>query len=27
VPLTPTMKSDVKKSDAEAIDRWFKLLP
>jgi hypothetical protein len=27
VPLTPAMKSDVKKSDAEAIDRWFKLLP
>jgi hypothetical protein len=27
VPLTPEMKSAAKKSDAEAIDRWFKLLP
>jgi hypothetical protein len=27
VALTPEMKSAVKKSDSEAIDRWFKLLP
>jgi hypothetical protein len=27
VQLTPEMKSAVKKSDSEAIDRWFKLLP
>ncbi len=27
VQLTPEMKSAVKKSDSEAIDRWFKQLP
>ncbi|HWA09853.1 MAG TPA: glycosyltransferase family 39 protein [Opitutaceae bacterium] len=27
VPLTAEMKSAVKKSDSDAIDRWFKLLP
>ena len=27
VPLTPEMKASIGKSDAEAVDRWFKMLP
>ena len=27
VPLTPDMKSAVKKSDAAALDLWFRMLP
>lgn len=27
VPLTPEMKSAVKKNESDALDRWFKLLP
>lgn len=27
VQLTPAMKSAIKKSDSDAIERWFKLLP